>query len=85
MGLTGLTGGNEMIKYLEGEYTLVERPLWWQKRGLQETATGYGARLRSSKMVQFPDGKLRRVYITCYGNSGSAWINHKGEKLYLRD
>jgi hypothetical protein len=74
-----------MIEYLETEYELVEKPLWWHKQGLSQTASGYGSKLTSSRCVKLPDGTLRRVYITCYSNAGSAWITIKGKKLYLRD
>ena len=77
-------GREEMIKYLEGEYKVIERPLWWHKQGLQQTATGYGARLTSARMVELPSGTRRRIYVTCYSNNGSAWITLKGERLYLR-
>jgi hypothetical protein len=73
------------IEYLEGEYTLVDRPLWWQENGLQQTRSGYGAKLTSRRCVQFPDGRERRVYITQFSNAGSAWITLKGKRLYLRD
>ena len=73
-----------MVKYLETEYELVDRPLPWQVQGLQQTASGYGAKLTSRRVVRFPDGRERRVYITQYSNAGSAWIRHNGERLYLR-
>jgi len=72
------------VQYLEEPYELIERPLPWQRRGLQETVTGYGAKLTSSRCVKLPDGRVRRIYITCYSNNGSAWITLNGERLYLR-
>lgn len=48
-------------------------PLWWQERGLQFTATGYGARIPSRYMVKY-NGRWRRVYVACFSNSGSAYI-----------
>jgi len=57
-------------------------PLDWQKRGLQETASGYGARLRSTYKIHF-EGKLRRIYHTCYGNASSAWIKVRGVKVFI--
>ena len=32
---------------------LIRKELQWMKRGLQETATGYGARLNSGLMIRF--------------------------------
>jgi hypothetical protein len=72
------------IQYLPEGLPIKDAPLWWQKQGLQQTTTGYGAKLTSSKMVFFR-GKWRRIYITCYGNAGSAWIETRGERFYLRD
>ena len=74
-----------MITYLEQPYERVERPLWWHKQGLQQTASGYGKKLTTSTCVKLADGKLRRVYVTCYSNAGSAWINLKGERVFLHD
>lgn len=71
------------IEYLEEPYELVERPLWWHKQGLTQTASGYGKKLTSSRCVKLPDGRERRVYITCYSNAGSAWIILGGKRLWL--
>jgi hypothetical protein len=48
-------------------------PLWWQEKGLQYTATGYGSRIPSSYMVKY-NGRWRRVYVCIYGNAGTAYI-----------
>lgn len=61
---------------------LVYCPLPWQKQGLQQTASGYGAKLTSSYKVNF-NGKLYRIYHTCYGNASSAWFIAKGKKIYV--
>ena len=72
------------VQYYEGDYELQERMLPWQRAGLQETATGYGAKLTSYCMARLADGRLRRVYVTCYGNIGSTWITLDRQRLYLR-
>jgi hypothetical protein len=61
---------------------LVYAPLWWHKQNLQQTASGYGAKLVSHWMLNF-NGRLYRVYVTCYGNSGSSWVKIKGERIYI--
>jgi hypothetical protein len=49
--------------------------LWWQKRGLSFTASGYGKRIPTSYMVQLPGSpRWRRVYCTIYGNSGTCYV-----------
>jgi hypothetical protein len=73
-----------MIEYLPEPYELLDRPLWWHKQGLAQTASGYGAKLTSSRCVRLPDGRVRRVYVTQYSNAGSAWIMLDGKKLLLR-
>jgi hypothetical protein len=72
------------IKYLEIEIAeVLDRPLWWHLQGLQQTASGYGSKLTSSRCVRLADGRVRRVYITCWSNSGSAWILLDGERQYI--
>lgn len=61
---------------------LVRDELPWQKRGLQQTASGYGAKLTSSFKISF-EGKLYRLYHTCYGNASSCWFTVKGRKIYV--
>lgn len=65
---------------LEDPYTFEDRPLWFHKLGLSETASGYGQKLRSSRCVRLPDGRLRRVYVTQYSNAGTAWIVLDGNR-----
>lgn len=52
------------------------------RRGLQETASGYGAKLNSGYMINFC-GKLYRVYTTCHSNSGSCWFMVRGRKIFV--
>lgn len=61
---------------------LIYAPLEWQRRGYQQTASGYGAKLTSPHMISF-EGRLRRIYLTCYGNSGSAWFTYKRKKIFV--
>ena len=54
----------------------------WMKRGLQETATGYGKRLNSGYMIHF-NGKRYRVYVTCFSNAGTAWFKAGGRRIIV--
>ena len=74
-----------VIYLADQQAQIIDRPLWWQAAGLQETASGYGRRLRSSRVLAFPDGRIRRIYITIYSNAGSAWIILDGFTLHVRD
>ena len=71
------------MEYMENT-KLIEAPLGWQKRGLHETATGYGSKLTTRYNVEH-NGKLYRVYASCYGNSGSLYIVTQGKRIYLRN
>jgi len=59
---------------LDLPYEIFHKPLPWQVAGLQQTSSGYGARLASSYCVRLQDGRVRRVYVTCLSNAGTSWI-----------
>lgn len=61
---------------------LVEAPLWWHTKGLQQTATGYGRKLTTSRKIHY-NGKLYRIYCTCFSNAGSCWFVAKNRKIYV--
>jgi hypothetical protein len=54
-------------------------PPEWMKRGLQETASGYGRKLNSGRKIHF-NGRLYRVYVTCFSNAGTAWFTARGKR-----
>ena len=65
-------------------YTVTIEQLWWQKQGLQQTATGYGRKLTTEYMLHLPDSKQSyRVYAICFSNVASFYILRKGERLFL--
>jgi hypothetical protein len=67
--------GHINMDQAERDGMVKDAPLWWQKQGLQETATGYGGKLTSTRMVKWL-GRWRRVYVACYSNNGTAYITH---------
>lgn len=71
------------MEYLPTPYEVIDRPLWWHLQGLQQTASGYGSKLTTSRMIRTPDGRLRRVYCVCWSNSGSCYVLVKGKPVYL--
>jgi hypothetical protein len=72
---------NTELTYLVEPFEPKEAPLWFHLRGLSETASGYGGRLRSTRMIRIQGEKVwRRVYVMQYSNAGTAYINVKGEK-----
>ena len=71
------------LNYLPDDVEVIEKPLWWHNLGLQQTASGYGNKLISTKMVKW-NGRMYRVYVMCYSNNGTAYIVSKGEKWILQ-
>jgi hypothetical protein len=82
----------DTVTYQEKPYTVTIKQLEWQKRGLQQTASGYGRKLTTEYMVHIPtsvSGRLAdrayRVYAICFSNVASFYIIRKGMTLFLRD
>lgn len=73
----------EMIFSLSTEKKyLIDCPLWWHLKNIQQTASGYGNKLTTCYKIQF-NSKLYRIYATCYSNSPSLWITVKGKKIFI--
>lgn len=60
-----------------------ERMLEWQRRGLQYTATGYGTKIPTSKVIKWSDGRERRIYCDIYSNIGSCYCMINGCKVSI--
>ena len=52
---------------------------WFDVAQVTETRSGYGRKLNSGLKIQFC-GKLYRIYVTCFSNSGTAWFTAKGKR-----
>ena len=71
-----------IARYYLDELEHKTKELWWQTKGLMYTATGYGRKIPTDKMVKLPgSGHWRRVYCcihsnigTCYVPTGLGWI-----------
>ena len=74
--------GETMYKIYADTTDLIDDPLPWQKRGLQQTASGYGSKLTSCYKINF-EGKLYRLYVTQYSNAGSTWFRVRGRKIFV--
>ena len=70
------------IIYTNGPQDLLHSPLVWQEHGLQQTVSGYGAKLTTHDKISFC-GKLYRIYCTIWSNNGSCWFMTKGRKIYV--
>ena len=58
--------------------------LWWQKKGLMYTSTGYGSKIPTTKKVLY-NNRWHRVYCSIFSNSGICFICSNGKKLYISD
>lgn len=59
--------------------------LWWQEKGLSYTASGYGKKIPTTRMVKLPgDTRWRRVYCCIFSNSGTCYVIHKGKWVIIR-
>lgn len=56
---------------------------WWQLQGLSQTATGYGKKLTTSRMVRIGT-RWHRVYCVCYSNIGTCYIVQHGERRIIQ-
>lgn len=65
-----------------GEVTLFERMLPWQRRGLQYTANGYGVKIPTRWVVKYRN-HVRRVYCTIFSNIGTCWFIYSGRKMIV--
>ena len=61
---------------------VIEKPLWWQDRGLSYTATGYGKKIPTRYMVRV-NNKLRRVYMAVFSNVGTAYIGNLSDGYFV--
>lgn len=58
-------------------------PLSWQISGLSQTQSGYGQKLTTEYKIKY-NGRMYRVYSTCYSNVGSLWFRAGGTRIYVR-
>lgn len=82
-GITDVTNSDSeypRIYYTKDE--LIYFPLWWQEKGLQYTASGYGSKIPTPYKISW-FGREYRVYCTIFGNSGTSWFKVLGKKIYV--
>ena len=61
---------------------LIENPLWYHKKNLQETISGFGHKLRTEYMVMHNNRK-KRVYCSIHSNSGTLFIMQGKEQIIV--
>lgn len=77
-----ITDGGAIVCCQDFREDLIDAPLWFHKKGLQETASGYGSKLTTRFKIRF-EKKDYRVYCTLFSNSGSSWFKVKGKKIFV--
>jgi len=55
---------------------LIHNPLWFHKRNLMQTASGYGSSLKTEYMINH-NNKQYRLYNCIFSNSGTLYIKTK--------
>lgn len=58
--------------------------LKWQKLGLSFTASGYGRRIPTSRMIRL-NGRWRRVYCCIFSNSGTCYVEQGKDWIVVTD
>jgi hypothetical protein len=61
-----------------------EEFLWWQKRNLMYTSTGFGRRIPTTYMVKH-NNRWKRVYCRIFSNSGTLFIEEKRKPIATVD
>lgn len=72
------------LVYIPDGLEIVEKPLWFHKRNLMQTATGYGKKLTTSRMLKW-NNRLYRIYCSIFSNIGTCYVISKGEEYIVPD
>lgn len=77
---------NTKVTYLDRPFDWQERPLWFHLQGLSQTASGYGRKLTTTRVIRIHGEKVwRRVYTMIFSNAGSAYVIIKGTIYFVHD
>jgi hypothetical protein len=76
-------GGNPIPEAFPLDVTSYKRePLWYHKRGLLQTSTGFGRKLVTEHMIQI-ENRWYRIYCCQLSNSGTHYIIKKGKHIVI--
>ena len=76
-------GTNDYLKRISCDISeLISNPLWFHKRNLMQTASGYGKALKSEFMIHY-EGRKYRVLYTLFSNSGTYYFKTKNFDVIL--
>jgi hypothetical protein len=74
--------GNTMIYAERLHFPVKARETAWGRFLPGQSLTGYGSKITTDYKVEY-EGRLYRVYATCFSNAASHWILVKGEKIFV--
>jgi len=61
---------------------LISKPLWFHKRNLMQTRSGFGRNLKTEWMIKY-NNRLYRIYQCCISNSGTNYIKTKAGDIII--
>lgn len=72
-----------------GDYQVVSTPtprigFGWAQRMKGQDEMGYGQKIHSDYSIRF-QGRIHKVYITCFSNVSSWWVMSHGQKYHCED
>lgn len=67
---------------LEKEGRVKVNLLPWQAAGKSYTASGYGSKIPTSRMIKVGK-RWRRVYCICWSNAGTCYVVEKGRRVVV--
>jgi hypothetical protein len=74
---------SEYVRKIEcNKEDLSINPLWFHKKNLSQTATGYGKALKSEYMIRF-ENRNYRVLCSLFSNSGTYYFKTKNVDIIL--
>jgi hypothetical protein len=74
---------DKAIKKISCDLTdLIINPLWFHKKNLSQTTTGYGKALKTEYMIHY-EGRKYRVLYTLFSNSGTYYFKTKNFDIIL--
>lgn len=62
---------------------VINAPLWYHDKGLMQTATGYGRKLKTPYKVRW-NNRAYRVYSICFSNVSTEYIISNKQQIIVR-
>jgi len=82
VNVTRTGGDKDQLEYLIYPHRVADEPMPHHKAGLSWTASGYGKKIPTTKVI-YLRGRRYRVYVTQYSNAGTAYIVYQGREVII--